>query len=346
MAEPSRNCRMLRIVRMAAAASAALGLVTLARAVLPPAPPGVQVTTDYGIEFVTVGDPGNRPTEAGELQVFPDIRIGEVTQEFRIARTEISVEQWIEFVNAYSPFYSGGIVNPQFTGLGIGWLAGQWVASDPSDWPTVMGWDYAARYCNWLHNGKATTAEAFESGAYDTSTFTYNPDGTSNYQLTHSTDARFWIPTLDEWTKAAHWDPALNSGSGGYWYYPASTNGPLVQGPPDTGGQTNAGPETGPLPVGSYPSVMSPWGLLDTSGGVREWTETAHDPFFGTRLTRGSGDSTFDPAFSDPIEFAYAFGPGATFVGLRVAAVVPAPSVISVWLAALGFTWKRTRSLR
>lgn len=34
----------------------------------------------------------------------------------------------------------------------------------------------------------------------------------------------YWLPTTNEWWKAAYYDPTLNSGSGGYWNYATRSN--------------------------------------------------------------------------------------------------------------------------
>jgi hypothetical protein len=78
----------------------------------------------------------------------------------------------------------------------------------------------AAMYCNWLHNDKSTDRSAFLDGAYDVSTFTYTPFGAFNDQITRHTTARYWIPSWDEWLKAAHHDPNRHGpGQEGWWFW-------------------------------------------------------------------------------------------------------------------------------
>src|SRR5690606_16629073 len=130
--------------------------------------------------------------------------------EYRMAMTEVTVGQWFELVQAYAQFHDfGGLAPPAFTGFGISYsFAGLFIRPGISpNRPADMSWEYAARYCNWLHNGKVNEAWAFESGVYDTSTFTFNDDGRPNHQFHRSPGARYWIPSLDEWTKAAYHDP-------------------------------------------------------------------------------------------------------------------------------------------
>src|SRR2546423_4156406 len=56
---------------------------------------------DYGIDFVTVGAPGN--VAASPID-YPDLGdpFGAVDHDYRIARTELTVAQWFPFVQAYS----------------------------------------------------------------------------------------------------------------------------------------------------------------------------------------------------------------------------------------------------
>ncbi|MEM9082924.1 MAG: SUMF1/EgtB/PvdO family nonheme iron enzyme [Planctomycetota bacterium] len=302
-----------------------------------------------GFDLVTIGDPGNRaplPEETPDLTlIFPDSpqTRGSVNYEYRIGRTEITVAQHLEFVQAYYPFYDdpdGGVIaNSEFTGRHISAsFAGLGIRQgvDPNI-ATNIGWEYAARYVNWLHNGKVNEAWAFETGVYDTSTFTRNPDGTFNHQVTPAEGARFWIPTHDEWIKAAHYDPnRYGEGQGGYWTFPNATNEDLLPGHPDDGGQRNAFDEPDDvLPVGSYPDQQSPWGLLDLAGGETEWmsTLTKNSRNF---VVEGSNDEEFGFLFSfDKLDFSFIGGTNSKH-GFRIASIVPAPSaalVAGVWLA-------------
>ncbi|MBL9000834.1 MAG: hypothetical protein JNK25_06825, partial [Phycisphaerae bacterium] len=53
-----------------------------------------------GIEFVTVGAPGN-PAYAGPDNNNLVTGRGSVPYEFRIGRTEVTTAQWVEFYNAF-----------------------------------------------------------------------------------------------------------------------------------------------------------------------------------------------------------------------------------------------------
>ncbi len=293
---------------------------------------------DYGPHFVVIGDPGNRPVnqDEGPLLYPPfapeGFRVGAVGYRYRIARTEVTVGQWLEFVSAYAPYYEGFANDSEFTS---DWIyfhngTGQYRAYEGSEnLAANMGWRYAARYANCLHNGKGLDQAAFENGAYDTSTFSDNPNGTFNDQRHHNPDSLFWIPTLDEWTKAMHWDPAKNDGEGGYWRFPTSSDEQPIAGPPGVG-QTNAG--SGEFyDVGAYADVMSPWGLFDGSGGVREWLDNPAGSH--SRQMRGS-DWSFD-WYSDNIDVISAAGPWYAAGGLRLVSVVPTPGTATALVGLL-----------
>ncbi len=279
----------------------------------------------YGFDFVRITDPGNRDTNDEELPHAPGIRIGGVNYEFCIADKELTIEQHLEFVIAYYPFYvketGQTIAFSDMRGPGIDASFGS-VAVIPGfdlQEPSSMSWEYAARYLNWLHHGKVVEQWAFQTGVYDVSTFYDDINGDAQHQLDPSPGARYRFPSLDEWTKAAHWDPAKNDGAGGYWLYPNGSDIEPLPGFPHEGGERNAGDDDAfPLPVCSYPDVQSPWGLYDVSGGENEWTGTARrDRFRDVRINCGSvySQSAYGDMYSDDLlgfcsEYNAAFGAG------------------------------------
>ncbi len=287
--------------------------------------------------WATITHSGNAPYAYVDQDGRPQ-EVGAVNYEYRISKTEVTHREWLEFVNAYAPY-----VSPQDrrrevfrSSWIIGFGATDIVFPGAEDYAIDVGWRYAARYVNWLHNNKAMNREAFESGVYDTSTFTNNPDGTFNDNRTRAPGARFWIPSEDEWVKAAYFDPHKNGpNQPGYWQYNTTSDTAPIPGPPGVG-QTNATnpgqePPSEEHPVMSYPHVTSPWGLWDMSGGYQEHLEAvgyagdATLPSFG--LTRGSMWAL--GTNYDHITRNRDVGPPqhgrAT---IRLATVVPAPSSI------------------
>ncbi len=271
---------------------------------------------DHGWDFVTIGDLGNPPYPGPSSPIGSDNGFatgqGSVDYQYRIGRTEVTTEQWVEFLNAtrlggflanafWEPVYWGGV---QIQGGAVY----QYAVRDPSLAKSPIGgvpWRAIAYYCNWLHNGRPIGIDNMRDGAYDTSTFTNNPNFTVNDQARHHPGARYWIPTMNEWIKAAHYDPDKNGvGQGGWWLYPYGSDEPPIPGYPWEGGETSAAVDdvslfspVWDLPVGSYAvnGAVSPWGLLDLSGGALEWLEDWRPPINGTdfgnqrlRLTSGS----------------------------------------------------------
>ncbi|MGP1310658.1 MAG: SUMF1/EgtB/PvdO family nonheme iron enzyme, partial [Phycisphaerales bacterium] len=282
--------------------------------------------------------------------------------------TEVRVDQWVRFLNAYAPSHEaqGGDRGDSEFGRGIfhnpvGVQPANYQSFNDSLITQNMSWYMAARYCNWLHNGapdaSVVTIADFETGAYDTSTFrttrpASNGEGfVSNEQIHRSEGARFWIPSLDEWIKAAHYDPDRHGeGQEGYWLRMGGQDEPLTPGAPGDGGQTNAGdpdafegePFLDWARAGSYPGVQSPWGLLDTSGGEAEWVEDKLIAFNvgdgeNTSMIRYNlGSLLAAPGFEDRdlIDRLSSTSGASTFPGLRIAAAVPGPGGLALGGAA------------
>ncbi len=320
------------------------------------------------IEFVTIGAPGNAgyglPSPPGYLNIQGR---GRVDYEYRIGKYEVTTAQWMEFVNTYNvlggswtffadPVFWGAVPDPAYSGPGIKYKLNPALPNAPMVPVIGISWRETAQFCNWLHNDKASGTWAIENGAYDASTFTTNANGTFNDQLTHHPSAKYWIPTFDEWTKAAHYDPdRYGPGKGGYWLYPHRSDEPPIGGPPGQG-QANTGfnmlPSLGHyyIPLGSYPETQSPWGLLDTAGATSEHTEFWWFPG-GPYVERGSRGSVAGGAAdpSDRIYWVSSNSPqyGYVAVGARIASAIPSPgSLITLGMAWIAFgsstRWRRT----
>jgi formylglycine-generating enzyme required for sulfatase activity len=310
-------------------------------------------------DWVTIGAPGNRPASQQEApDLFPPnvptpIITGAVPYNYRITRTEVTAGQWLDFLNAYWPYATFATNDLILTGFYIraanttpGQNPGYHLLPGGANKPMQTSWQMVARYTNWLSNGRGTTAAAFASGAYDTSTFTQNADHSWNDQLTHTAGAHYWIPTLDEWTKAMYYDPSGNGpGQDRYFRYPISSDSPPVPGWPWEGGQTSAGLDlwSGPdLDVGSYPWVTSPWGLLDGSGSVSEWTEWM-SPDHLSRAYKGTRQYFPSPEYYDRIDYLFGGFPSLEIQGFRIASDVPGPPSVCIGLPMLLWFSRRRR---
>ena len=349
----------------AAAVACAFAHVAVAGSLQPP---------DHGFQFATITHPGN--ASIGLNYFGTTYQVGRVDYAYRMATTEVTNAQWVQFLNVYVPLaFPGQAVTdheitgalPQFAGFNQQGNAQYAISAARANRPvSEMGWRYAARFVNWLDNGKRTGPDAiladFETGAYDTSTFGTAPypgapPGSGSHYFTdqqrRSAGALFWIPSYDEWVKAAYWDPNKNGpGQPGYWQYPITSDTAPIPGNPANGGQTNTGTfppgQTRPLDVGSYPTAQSPWGVLDLSGGMWEWLEyTGPGPYPTGRYY--SGSSAFDAGATsvlDSLRFPRPNGvSGHPLLGLRIASAVPSPGTGVLMAGALaGFTIRRRRS--
>ena len=103
---------------------------------------------------------------------------------------------------------------------------------------------------------------------------------------------------MNEWYKAAYFDPTLNGGAGGYWSFPAKSNN-VPRNALSSTGTNNANfnnglaglagftdPTNFLTPVGYFPGSPGPWNTYDMGGDVWDWTDTM-DPFFAYTACRG-----------------------------------------------------------
>jgi hypothetical protein len=158
-------------------------------------------------------------------------------------------------------------------------------------------WD-AARFVNWLHNGQPSggqSAETTEDGAYALGGLA----PVDNPTWTRKVGATWFLPTENEWYKAAFYDPrsALAGGPAGddhYWLYPTRSNLPPTVALADAQGDiSNPGPNvanynggggwngltTNLTTVGSAgPQSTSYYGTSDQGGNIHELLETPLPP--------------------------------------------------------------------
>jgi sulfatase modifying factor 1 len=247
---------------------------------------------EVGIEWVTVGDPGN----ACETQA--QGCFGSVAYEYRISKYEITVSQYTEFLNSVAASDPNGLYNtgmveyfhsPGITRSGSSGSFTYSMAAGREDRPLNFVSFYSAlRFANWLHNGQPTGIQddsTTEDGAYTmiAEDFEQNPP----VEITRNPGATFFIPSEDEWYKAAYYDP----GSTGYFDYPAGSDTETTcAAPSPTTNTANCDGVAGDLTdVGSYTNSPSPNGTFDQGGSTLEWNEAITDGLEdGWRCLRGS----------------------------------------------------------
>ena len=206
-------------------------------------------------------------------------------------------------------------------------------------------WGDAACFCNWLQNGQPTGAEG--NGTTETGAYTLNGDTTNLMTETRNPGATYFIPSENEWYKAAYFDPTLTGGAGGYWTYPTkSLTAPinsLALAPTSTNDANYSGNYL--TPVGTYAASPGPYGTFDMGGDVWQWNEAN---ISGSYRGLGGGAWFLDSSRLASSDHDY-YGPAIVnwCVGFRVASsvAVPEPTSIALLLAgavALGI-WRLRR---
>ena len=150
--------------------------------------------------------------------------------------------------------------------------------------------------------------------------------------------ARFWIPTENEWYKAAYYDPATDT----YFKFATGSNADPSN-VMDANGSNHANyannsvftdPTNFLTPVGFFANSPSPYGTFDQTGLMTNWTETIPLSHLTDRVYRGG--SWNSPAPNDiSSSFRNSSNPNGEieYIGFRVA-TVPEPG--SLALAAVG----------
>ncbi len=222
------------------------------------------------VDLVLVGSGGN-PAD-------PLTGFGSVSTGFRIAQTEVTNAEYADFLDAVAKSDPHDLYDTRMETDSRGGIArsgGQGNYSyDPisglADQPVVfVSRDDAMRYANWLHNRMPTIGgdAATEDGAYlfDAGVL----------QGGRQPRARYFVPTRDEWYKAAYYD----DGTATWFDFPTSSDTlPTTQVPTrDIGNGVNAqGALAAAAPLtdaGAYAFSPSPFGTLDQGGNVVEWLE-------------------------------------------------------------------------
>lgn len=211
----------------------------------------------FNIEFVTIGNPGNSADDTG---------YGPVAYEYRISKREVAYMQ-IEKYNALSDGPAIVATRPN--------------NSSNSAPATSITWNDAARFINWLNTScgyrpayKFTTDTANDNIELWTSSDT----GFDPTNPIRNSKAYYFLPTENEFYKAAYYDPSADGGNGGYWNYatgsdsaPTPARGSLTNRTAIYNGQTS-GSET------ANAGGLSPYGTMAQNGNVSEWCESAFTP--------------------------------------------------------------------
>ncbi len=207
------------------------------------------------------------------------------------------------------------------------------------DYPaTSVTWYEAAKFVNWLN---------MSTGGMPA----YKFDANGNFQLWESTDpgydpnnlyrnklAKYFLPSVNEWHKAAYYDPV----AGAYYTYPTGSNdvadGIDFPGDPNFDavfydGALNVTPNA-VYDVG----ILSPYGTAGQGGNASEWVETTFDwsNDSSTKDRTILGGSWVDGITLLAASKTNGITPSNQefYRGFRVARIVPEPSTILLAIAA------------
>ena len=345
----TRNANRLRLL------AAALIVAVWAAQPLP-----AQVTFDWAI----VGNPGNAPDtlvmNKGSAADYTT-GYGSVGYTYQISKYDVTNSQYTQFLNAADPSgsnttklydtrmsaanlglaYTGGINFNAAATSGSKYSVKTGQESFPATW---IRWDSGGRMVNWLANGQGSGST--ESGVYDMSVLT------SGFATppTRAPGATIFLPSENEYYKAAYYDPT-KSGTGGYWQYGVMSDiAPVGVAP--SGGSTSANIGNGNsgggstadtmattgaafstsvnylTNVGAYATATSYYGLYDTEGLLYNWTEATRTSF-GNQLPIYRGGSWRYGDQSDGAAYRNIYSGAAVasyaWYGLRIASLPSAP---------------------
>ena len=303
----------------------------------------------FEIEFVTIGDPGNPADTTGDPNT-----AGSVDYVYRIGKNEISLEM-IEKAAAQGS--ESALFN--YT-----WLSPD-LDKGPHQ-PQLTGWFGAAKFVNWLNSSSGHPAayqlkpnEVSELGESSVIIELWQL-GDAGYDAANpfrNSLAHYFLPSVDEWYKAAYYDPR----SGVYFDFPTGSDIPPTPVASGTDANTAVYLKNAPAEI-TQAGGLSPYGTMAQGGNVWEWEETDFDLINDTNSSIVMFDYEFEPArgwrgghwgaASESLD-ASSRGAGGwpcidfciwTPTGFRVASVPEPSSLLLGILAAVGLLVRKRRS--
>jgi formylglycine-generating enzyme required for sulfatase activity len=268
------------------------------------------VPASVTIDWVAVGNAGNAADTTG---------YGAVAYAYQIGKYEVTNAQYGAFLNAAAKTDNYALYNSNMSSLGISrsGSSGSYtysVTTALANRPVVyVSWFDAARMANWMVNGQG-------NGSTETGAYTLN-GATSGVSFTKNAGAQVYIPTENEWYKAAYYNAANTS----YSLYP---NGQNTITTADANYNNSVGSTTN---VGTYSSDPSSYGTFDQGGNVWEWNDAVT-----SSSRRGLRGSSFDSNGSN-LRASSRDGTGPAGedndLGFRVASVPEPTSLLLTMLA-------------
>ena len=307
------------------------------------------------IDWVTIGDPGNlAQSAANRTHAFGTNGdgYGAVSYTFAISRNETSIANYAEFLNAKATTDPYNLYNPSMAsdasiaGITRSGTSGSYSysVSGSGDRPiTFVSWFDAARFTNWLQNGQ---------GSGDTETGAYTLGGAiSGTAPAKNVGATVWIPSENEWFKAAYYDPTKGA-SGGYWLH-ANQSDAMTGNNFTTPGAANYHDGNSTQAENGLPTNLSDAGAFgtdsqnyyrinDMAGNVREWNDLTAVASAQRGLRGGAWSNTETSLRSSTRNLNGPAGEG-NFVGFRVATVPEPSTMVLTVLFSAGMLARRKR---
>lgn len=304
-------------------------------------------------DFVTIGNPGNSADSLTGR--------GAVDYTYDIGKYEVTLNQYADFLNAvastdtynlYSTSMGSDVRVAGITRSGSSGSYAYSVLGSGSRPVTYVSWFDAARFVNWLHNGQLVGSQ----GAGSTESGVYSLNGASSgISFSRSLTAQFWLPTQDEWYKAAFHQPGAQGGdSDDYWLYPNRSNTAPDH---DQANYGVPGQDPGELvnrlmDAGYFVDAASYYGTFDQAGNVGEWNDSIPDSPWPLRRIGGGSWQDDENCLSAFLPHPNDGGEDPRYesydTGFRIAAFptnIPEPSVAAITvLSAIWLARRRKKS--
>jgi sulfatase modifying factor 1 len=319
-------------------------------------------------QLVPVGNAGNTNDPAtGNVY-------GGVAYDYQIGKYDVTIGQYTEFLNAvaktdtYSLYNASMATDLKIAGISQTGTSGAYsysviAASGSAPYGgvsaanrpiTYVSWFDSARFANWLANGQPTgaqTSTTTENGAYDLAHWTSGTAPARNVTNPNTgATPTYFIPTENEWYKAAYYSPVLNSGSGGYYRFATQNNatpGNVIgsganQANYSPGGvysvtqSSYSGSQNYLTDVGAFTNSASFYGTFDQSGNVNQWNDLTGAPG-SSRGLRGGDRNAGASGLSSSFGGTSVPSNGYNDIGFRLASpvAVPEPSTYAMALTGL-----------
>jgi hypothetical protein len=255
----------------------------------------------FDIEFVTIGNVGNAP----DLSTSAQAQYG-WSSPAGVGR--------VDYVYRMAKYESGY----------LGQQSGSWFSAAKliNDMNVSKGYQAAYKF------DSSGNFQLWSSGEYS-----------GNNQYRHK-NAVYFLPSLDEFYKAAYYDPAKNNGLGGYWEYATASDSTPIPTSGGTDPYTAVWQKSGNAADVKNAGGLSAYGTMGQDGNYQEWLESAlngvnNDPNATRDLRNGNWSNIHDAMGKSKRDAHNPYVGDNMWINFRVASV-PEPSALALLAVGLG----------